>query len=292
MGTSFFQCDWFILAIGASCLYGGMDFMYKVSAEKGLGGVATVQVATTTVFILCCGALLWRGSLPGGLAGITVLAVANGTFFMFGSVSKIVSLEKASAAVVFPLTKLNILFIVLIGIFAFSERPSTTQYFGIACALAMLLVVARPPGSGFGKERRRAGIALAVAAGLCTSLSITVGKISAVRGVDRLAYMAVSYFLVSVATLGWNAAGDCGKLRPDGARLLVGAAAGILNFAGYYAFLTALRKGPLSIVHPIFSMSMVLPILLSAVVYKERPSRREMAGVALCIAAIVLLRFR
>ena len=292
MPGDFFQYDWFMIAVGASCLYGMMDFLYKVAAEKGLGGVATVQVATTTVFILCCASLLRRGSLPESQGPIILLAVANGTFFMFGSVSKIVSLEKAAAAVVFPLTKLNVLFIVLIGIFAFSERPSPIQYFGIACALAMLLVVARPPGGGFGRERRREGIALAVTAGICTSLSITVGKISAVRGVDRLAYMAVSYLLVSVLTLGWNAARKPGDLKPGGARLLVGAAAGLLNFAGYYAFLTALRKGPLSIVHPIFSMSMVLPILLSAVVYKERPSRREMAGVALCIAAIVLLRLR
>jgi drug/metabolite transporter (DMT)-like permease len=65
---------------------------------------------------------------------------------------------------------------------------------------------------------------------------------------------------------------------------------GILNVAGYYAYLTGLSRGPLSLVTVITSMHFVVAVILSILIYRERLTPMRLAGVALTVASLVLLR--
>jgi uncharacterized membrane protein len=76
-------------------------------------------------------------------------------------------------------------------------------------------------------------------------------------------------------------------IEPAGAVLAI--CAGFLNFAGYLLVLQAFSAGPLSLIHPVFSMAIIIPIALSAVAFKEKLTPRNIIAVVLCLLAIVLI---
>jgi uncharacterized membrane protein len=106
-----------------------------------------------------------------------------------------------------------------------------------------------------------------------------------------MAFMALSYLISMFGALGLkrrfqkeDAEGGFLKSLP------IGVAMGVLNFAGFYAFLTALTTGPLSIIAAITGMHFVIAILLSTLLYKEKVSRIGVAGVCLTVISILLLK--
>ncbi len=119
--------------------------------------------------------------------------------------------------------------------------------------------------------------------------SIT-SKFAAVH-TNMLAYMAVSYIASMLFSFGMR-----NRLQTEevtGNRkmaMIIGLTMGLLNFGGYFLFLRALSTGPLSLVVPIAGMAFVIPIVLSALIYKERLTSFRIAAIAMTIVSVVLLR--
>lgn len=73
--------------------------------------------------------------------------------------------------------------------------------------------------------------------------------------------------------------------------VLVGSLIGITAGLGLLATTIAVRAGtPVSIVNGAVSLCLIIPVLLSSVLYHEMPGARKWAGVALAIVAIVLIQ--
>ena len=70
---------------------------------------------------------------------------------------------------------------------------------------------------------------------------------------------------------------------------LTGIAAGTLDTIGNLFYLRATQVGRLDVAALVCSLYPAGTILLAAVVLRERPSRRQMAGIALALAAVALL---
>jgi drug/metabolite transporter (DMT)-like permease len=70
---------------------------------------------------------------------------------------------------------------------------------------------------------------------------------------------------------------------------LTGIAAGALDTVGNLFYLQATRFGRLDVSALVCSLYPAGTILLAALVLRERPTRRQMAGIALALAAVVLL---
>jgi uncharacterized membrane protein len=65
---------------------------------------------------------------------------------------------------------------------------------------------------------------------------------------------------------------------------------GLLNFFGFYAFLTALESGPLSVIALITGMHFVIAVALSVLLYRERMTPRRILGIGLTLLAVVFLQ--
>jgi uncharacterized membrane protein len=74
--------------------------------------------------------------------------------------------------------------------------------------------------------------------------------------------------------------------------LVIGSAMGILNFVGFYAFLSALSHGPLSLVASITGMNFVVSVALSILIYREKMTYARIAGFLLTIISIIFLRLQ
>ena len=68
---------------------------------------------------------------------------------------------------------------------------------------------------------------------------------------------------------------------------------GIPNYFSSYLLLRALQELRATVVYPTYSTATILLVMaLSAVFFRERPTKRQWPGILLILAALVLLNFR
>lgn len=292
---------WILFTLLATLLYGALNFLFKVAAERGHDADSLVNLVGLSVSLMALCVLAATEPRPWLAFPPRVFAYAafNGLFFALGSLAKFGALARAPAAVVFPLNRLNSVGVMLIGLFFFGEKPGPFQSLGIFAGFGVLGAVAfeeRSRAESAPSCAHAAGILLALASALFTSLSMTVGKLLADSPLNRLAYVAASYALVYFFTLARTA------LRPMRAhsptqiprprrreRIFFGVAIGALNFAGYFLVLQAFGSGPISLSQAIFSSSIVVPILLSRWLYSEKLTPMRHAALALAILSVALI---
>lgn len=284
--------NWFLLTMVAMVLYGFFDFLYKTAAEKNCDSIAVVNLATTTVFCLSLITILVRGSSFENLRLILLLTLGNGCFFLMGNVLKVESLRYVPSSVAFPLNKMNVLFVLLIAVAVFGERPGWIQLLGIAVACTMIFTARKKPRAGVAGSRYSRGFIMALLAGLCTAVSVSFGRVAARSPIDRLPYVMFSYGLVALLSYVWNRGVRKGRYDIQPVAIAIGVGAGCLNFVGYLLVLQAFSKGPLSLIHPIFAMAIIIPITLSVIIFREKFTRRNALAVVLCLISVFLLRQR
>jgi uncharacterized membrane protein len=132
-------------------------------------------------------------------------------------------------------------------------------------------------------------VSLALFGGAAASVS---SKFAAMH-TDKLAFMALSYLMGMAGSLCIHKTLPPGKGEGGHQKeaVIIGILMGLLNFAGFFAFLAALEAGPLSLIATIVGMHFVISIVLSAIIYREKIKATGMVGFLLAIISIILLRF-
>ena len=127
-------------------------------------------------------------------------------------------------------------------------------------------------------------------AAVCMALTMTVGKIASTK-VLKLNYMFISYSLAFLFTSAARKFIIPSPKRPVGFGFAaLGAAAGVLNFLGYWLVLTAWSRGPLSLIQAILSTTMVITIILAAIFYGEKFTPRNVLAIILSLTAVLLIK--
>ena len=65
--------------------------------------------------------------------------------------------------------------------------------------------------------------------------------------------------------------------------------AGVAGSVGHVVFFTALARGPIGVIAPIFACSSAGPAVIAVTMLGERPSLMQLGGIALAIAGVVLV---
>ena len=222
---------------------------------------------TTVVCGLICGALF-----VAGLVTIQLSIPVNGTTLSaaFARLGLVVSLAASIAL--------------------FGERPGAFQIAGIVLVLAALVLI------NSGKEKLNTDIAspgLLLLTMLAGGLADTMAKIFERVGSreEDTAYFFVLFCTALVITSGLAYS----EYRRSGKKLilremLAGAAVGVPNYFSSYLLLQALVSLPAFFVYPVFSTGTILVVLFcSALLFKERPGSRQLAGIGVILAALALL---
>jgi len=122
---------------------------------------------------------------------------------------------------------------------------------------------------------------------------MTAGKLASVN-VDRNTYILLSYSIVALISLfGYLRLTDIEVKSSTFKRpgiFAIGSIIGVLNFAGYGLVLKAFAAGSMSLVQPIFTLSILIPIFLSALLYKERLTFIRIISIGLSLAAVLLIK--
>jgi len=160
--------------------------------------------------------------------------------------------------------------------------PGKMVLAGIAVGLVAIWMISSQPGQKTPKK----ALLLGVVAGCGFGVQLTVFKLAAVSGV--LWTMTLSRAAGCLAMLLVIA------LAPPAKGLwrgfwLAGVGAGLLDTAGNLFYIRASVEGRLDVAAMVSSLYPAITILLAALVLKERPTRRQLAGMALALAAVGLL---
>jgi drug/metabolite transporter (DMT)-like permease len=157
--------------------------------------------------------------------------------------------------------------------------------------MVVIVVLTREFGdetTSYGK--RRTGFLCLFVALVAGAVAIISSKFAAMY-TNKMAFIAISYIASSIFALGLRR-----RLQTEEANespkeaILIGLVMGLINLAGYYAYLKALSTGPLSIITAITGMHFIIAIILSALIYKEKLTPSRVLGISLTIASIILLR--
>ncbi len=282
---------WYVYSLSALLLLGSQRFLYKVAAANNCSTFRTTFVFMATVAVLASGITLYRWpeiSNPKFLVGISLI---NSLTFASATLCHIQALKYVPAAVAYPLIRMNIVLVVLFAVFFLQENLAPQQILGLLFSLATVWILGRDRNADFESGLRARGLVLVFLAMLAGGLSAVSSKYAADH-TDIWAFIALSYIISTLftLTLAPRMFAPARESGPGKLALGIGLLMGLLNLAGFYLFLKALALGPLSIVAVVNGMHFLVPVLLAAVVFKERLDASRLLGLLLALAALWLLR--
>jgi drug/metabolite transporter (DMT)-like permease len=283
--------SWYSYSIIALFLMGTQRFLYKVSAEKRCNTAWTTFSFMATVAILSSILFVVREESVANIRFLLFVALVNSAAFLLATVTHIEALKNIPASVAYPIIRLSAVLVVIFSILFFKDRPSLYQVIGILLAMVVIVLLTRESGdetTSYGK--RRTGFLCIFVALVAGGVAIISSKFAAMY-TDKMAFIAISYIASSVFALGLRRrlqTEEVNKSPKDA--ILIGLVMGLINLAGYYAYLKALSTGPLSIITAITGMHFIISIILSALIYKEKLMPSRILGISLTIASIMLLK--
>ena len=222
---------------------------------------------------------------------------------VLGDTNYIRALRFAPLAVVYPISMtLYPLFAVILATSFLNESLGWPFALGTALVLAGVAAIAfsRPSPAAAGElalggealqsERLRLGLGLAIFSALCWGGSTIVLKL-ALEDVDVIAANTLRLPIIAGFLVGLSLR-QLPALHPRafGRSLWLVALEGVLDFgAGSLLFLYAITKAGAGLTAVLSSVSPLFAMPLTALVFKERVTKRMIAGTVLCLAGIVVI---
>lgn len=296
-----------VLGLLSSVFYGASDFLGALTARR-----LTVLKASTVVYAAATIAAGIALMLSPWLYSDRALwsGVAAGLLATVGMVTFYAALAIGPMNLLAPLIAL-IQTAIPVAVAATTGRPlSLIVWLAIVLAVAATMLISRPAGATAKRITPRGGL-LALVAGITLGFSVVALDIApAASGIfpafldvgcglaillpllafrkarGRLAWLGESEPLESVATAENTA--HTPTLTTAGA-VALSAVSGVLLGVGNILLVLALHAGNLAVVAVLMSLYPLATVLLARIVLKERLSLPQLGGVALAIAAAIML---
>ncbi len=272
-----------LLALSSALVYGVGDWFGGRAARHqaaiivaGVGQV--VSLALVVAWVLLAGT-----ALPA--TATLVWGAAGGVFGALGIAGLYHGFAHGDVTVVAPLSAVVGAVVPVIGALVLGERPSALGYLGIVLAVVAVALISGALGTHTHNTPPRI-VALAVGVGACFGLLfIALERTDEGSGLWPL----VAARCVSVPALLLLA--GVGRLRPQSHRasLVTAAGVGVVDMAANVLYLEATRRGLLSIVAVVSSLYPGTTVGLAFAVDKEKVHRWQALGMALAVAALVLV---
>jgi len=274
---------WFVLAIISMICYGIFDFLFKVAEERRYDP-ATVLIYFYTVG----GAVAFLSFVVNpsfdNLLITLFFAIAQVSPYLIANIFKIEALKHIKSIIAFPIFGLHGAFTASLAIFLLGEHISIIQMLGIFLSLLALILLIEKRG----RMNLRTGVRYAILVAFFISLSEIVIKIAS-NNVNIGLFITSSYFFAAIPTYVIEKHINKRTGHKKGAHV-IGIALGLLNVAAFFSVILALRQGPASIIYPLIALSLMVSIILSKIIYRERITFMKWVAVIIALIAIIVLR--
>ncbi|MGD0733323.1 MAG: DMT family transporter [Terracidiphilus sp.] len=275
------------LGLISAATWGGSDFVGGIGARRApaLLVVASGHIFSALLLIAFCFGI--RVAVPG--APSIVYAAVGG---FEGSLALAVfyrALAMGPMGLTAALTGLLTALIPVLFSLFYEGLPTALTSIGLAMGLAAIWLITRSPAATTPTAgplpTPPAALLLGSLAGVGFGTQLILFKMASPGG--------VLWTMTSARIAGSAAMIVVLLIMPPKGRWrgfwLTGIAAGALDTAGNLFYLRATQVGRLDVAALVCSLYPAGTILLAAAVLRERPSRRQLAGIGIALAAVVLL---
>ena len=270
------------LGLLSAATWGGADFAGGIGARRSSALLVTTSGQIVSLLILLAICLTFRLTVPGwnylsyaaigGFEGALALAA----FYR--------ALAMGAMGLTAALTGLLTAFVPVVYQLLHAGWPTPVTVCGLAGGCAAIWLITHSP-SATGAEVPRRALMLGAVAGAGFGAQLILFNMASEGGVlwaltsARIAGVAALVLVVALAPL----------TRPWRGFWLIGTLSGALDTVGNLFYILAARHGRLDVAAVICSLYPAGTILLAAFVLHERPTRRQVAGMALALGAVGLL---
>jgi drug/metabolite transporter (DMT)-like permease len=267
-----------VLGLACSTFWGVADFLAGVASRRSDGAwVAALGQAAGLVAVLMLVTLL-HAEPPGPAAMLE--GAAAGAAGGIGLIAFYRALAVGMMGLVAPVSALGVAVPVTVGL-AGGERPSALALAGVVLGVGGVALATRNPGPA---DRAGVGLALVAAAGfgVLYTLLARAAADDAVWAATSARMAAVPVIVAAALVL----RAPRGIDRRDRPRI---ALAGLLDVAAAVAFGVAAQRWPISLVAVLASLYPVVTIALARAELGERLGPRQLRGIVLVAAGVVLM---
>lgn len=284
---------WILFAFASAFFAGITAILAKCGIQKTDSTVAT---ALRTVIVL-----IFSWIMVFAVGSQTLLPAIDGRTWLFLILSGIATgaswlcyfraLQCGNINKVVPVDKSSVILTILLAAIFLHEQISLPKGIGMvllgAGTYLMIEKKAVAPGQQAAGSR---WFFYAAGSAVFASLTAILGKVG-IRGVESNLGTAIRTVVVLI--MAWFMVFVTGKGRKVASvsRRELGfiALSGLATGASWLCYYRALQEGPASVVVPIDKLSILITILFSYVVFKERLSRRALVGLAAVTAGTLVM---
>jgi drug/metabolite transporter (DMT)-like permease len=290
---------WFIYSILSVLSAGLYTFAQKVATERGypstLTNLLSSLIALMSAFFVVVTFYGFNGSMKLGL----FFAAISGVMYMFVPFFRMEAQKYIDSAILFPLYKtFGPILVLFIGILVFGERFSMFEWVGILFGILVPLMLIHKSEESRQKNLKK-GVLLVVASAVFTSIAVSSSKAGAYVFDNVYAFSALTYSFSTTSALIMYLI-DSKKRESNGINtkhkmfnrdvIILSLISGVMQFSGFALMMLAYRAGgSLAVVYTINSFYILIPIILSTIIYKEHWNMRKAFAVGLSLLAVAFL---
>mgnify|MGYP001799528545 CR=1 FL=1 len=293
---------WILIAVAAAA-FQTLRFMMQKSLSMGpvsAGGATLARFFYGAPFAcaLAAGYLAWRGvAWPELSAVFWAYAMVGGLAQILATLFVVLIFAERNFAVGITFKKTEVIQTAIIGFVVLGDRVSLFGFLAILIGLLGVLVLSDPPQSDMRGWRRfanrAAGLGLASGAFFAVSAVGYRGATLEVAGGDAFMRAAVTLAVVTVAQslamMAWLALREPGEVARVWAARKTAIWIGVTSMAGSISWFTAFAMQNAAYVFAVGQVEVIFSLFASVLFFKERIAGREMVGITLLTASIVVL---
>ena len=284
---------WFVYALGSAVFAALTSILAKIGIE-GVNSTLATAIRTAVVLLMSWGMVFLTGTQTG-IADISrrswlflvLSGLATGASWLcyfkalqLGDVNKVVPIDKSS----------TVLTILLAAIFL-QEGVSLTKGIGVVLIAVGTFLMIEKKQSG-GETKSAAWLWYALGSAVFASLTAILGKVG-ISGVESNLGTAIRTGVVLL--MSWVmvfVTGKQGALKaiPKNELFFI-CLSGLATGGSWLCYYKALQDGPASVVVPIDKLSLLVPVLFSYLVFREKLTKKSALGLAGIVAGTLLMLF-
>ena len=271
-----------LLTIVSSAL---VSIVMRLSEYKVRGNIGMLAVNYLVCTLISGGYALGTWPVLGPQLHLTAgFGVVNGLLYLVSFVLLQVNVKRNGVVLSSTFMKLGLLVSLTVSVVFFREIPDALQILGFVLAVAAILLI------NYKKQETAAGFKSGLIwLLLCGGMGDSMSKIFGESGLAELEAQFLFFTFLTALTF-------CTVLmvlegqKPGKWELLFGVLIAIPNYFSSKFLLGALEAVPAVIVYPVYSVGSILVVTVTGLlVFRERLTRQQWAGVAAILVALVLL---
>jgi drug/metabolite transporter (DMT)-like permease len=295
--------DLWVLAAFAAAVFQTLRFMLQkilataVLSPAGATFARFFYSAPIIFLLLLAYVALTRAEVPAMGARFWVYGLTGGGAQVVATICVVTLFKSRSFAVGVTLMKTEVILSVLVGFVLLGEAVTLPAFLAIGLGLIGVLLLSKPPQiAGWGwREIANRGVALGLASGILFAISAVCyrGASLEIASADPALRAGMTLSAVTAAQmigmglwLGWR---DPRQIGAVWRARRVAAWIGVMSMAGSFCWFLAFTLQTAAYVKAVGQVELALSLLASVFFFGERSTLRELTGMAVLCASILLL---